>query len=82
MIATGYILAFLYGILCLLLAHVAYKLGMPKIYTRKLVHVLVGFEWVILYFFHGATVHSLIVCLAFLALLFVVSRKARQTISE
>ena len=75
MIATGYILAFLYGILCLLLAHVAYKLGMPKIYTRKLVHVLVGFEWVILYFFHGATVHSLNVCLAFLALLFVVSRK-------
>ena len=75
MIAIGYILAFLYGILCLALAHVAYKLGMPKIYTRKLVHVLVGFEWVILYFFHGASIHSLIVCLAFLALLFVVARK-------
>ena len=75
MIAIGYILAFLYGIFCLALAHVAYKLGMPKIYTRKLVHVLVGFEWVILYFFHGASIHSLIVCLAFLALLFVVSRK-------
>ena len=75
MIALGYILAFLYGIFCLLLAHVAYKLGMPKIYTRKLVHVLVGFEWVILYFFHGTTIHSLVVCIAFLALLFIVSRK-------
>ena len=75
MILSGYILAFLYGIFCLVLAHFAYKLGMPKIYTRKLVHVLVGFEWVILYFFHGATIHSLVVCLTFLALLFVVSRK-------
>ena len=75
MIALGYVLAFLYGIFCLALAHIAYKLGMPKIYTRKLVHVLVGFEWVILYFFHGTTVHSLVVCLAFLALLFIVSRK-------
>lgn len=75
MIALGYVLAFLYGVFCLALAHVAYKLGMPKIYTRKLVHVLVGFEWVILYFFHGTTIHSLVVCLAFLALLFFVSRK-------
>lgn len=67
----GYILAILFGALCLVLSHIAYKLGMPKKYTRKLVHVAVGFEWVILYGFLGAGLHSLIVCLIFLALLIV-----------
>lgn len=67
----GYILAALYGALCLGLSLVFYKLGMPKKYTRKLVHIAVGFEWVILYVFHGPTWHSLVVCLAFTALLLV-----------
>lgn len=75
MILYGYIAAFAYGIICLLSAAVLYKMGMPKIYTRKFVHILVGFEWVILYIFHGATYHFLIVCLAFLALLVVVAAK-------
>ena len=39
----GYSLSLLYGILCLLISVVAYKLGMEKRYTRKIVHILVGF---------------------------------------
>ncbi len=69
MIILGYVIALAYGIFCLLLSEICYKIGCPKIYTRKLVHILVGFEWVILYIFHGATVHFLVVCLLFLALL-------------
>ena len=65
MIVYGYLSSLLYGVLCLALGLIAYKLGMNKKYTRKLVHILVGFEWVILYHFMGNTVHFLIVCLAF-----------------
>lgn len=69
MIPLGYLSGIGYGLFCLVIALVLYKLGMPKIYTRKVVHILVGFEWVFLYHFFGAGVHFLIVCLAFLALL-------------
>ena len=75
MIAIGYVSALAYGLLCLALAALLFKLGLPKIYTRKLVHILVGFEWVILYIFHGASWHFLAVCLAFLALLVIVAKK-------
>lgn len=71
MIFQGYILSALYGALCLVLGLVAYKLGMNKKYTRKLVHILVGMEWVILYHFVGNTIHFFVVCLAFTALLIV-----------
>ncbi len=71
MILWGYLSAIGYGLLCLLLAFVAYKLGMPKKYSRKLVHILVGAEWLILWYFMGATYHFLIVCLAFTALLLI-----------
>ncbi len=67
----GYIFAFLFGALCLVLSHLAYKLGMPKKYTRKLVHIAIGIEWIILYVFCGATWHSFAICLAFTALLVV-----------
>ena len=71
MILQGYIWSILYGVACLLLGLVAYKLGMNKKYTRKLVHILVGMEWVILYHFMGETIHFFIVCLMFTALLMV-----------
>ena len=71
----GYISAIGYGLLCLLLAFVAYKLGMPKKYSRKLVHILVGAEWIILWYFMGPSYHFLIVCLAFTALLLVAHLK-------
>ena len=69
MILKGYVLAVLYGLLCLLLAVVLHKLGLSKKYCRKVVHILVGFEWLILYSFMGASIHFFIVCLMFLALL-------------
>lgn len=75
-IIWGYILSLGYGIACLLVALVFYKLGMDKKYTRKIVHILVGFEWVILYRFMGAGVHFLMVCVFFLLLL-VVAHKGR-----
>lgn len=69
MIVYGYLWSILYGIGCLLLAYLVYTVGVPKIYTRKLVHILVGFEWAILYHNMGNSFHFLIVCLAFTALL-------------
>lgn len=72
MVLKAYIFALLYGVLCLGLAFLAYKLGMAKNYTRKLVHILVGFEWVILYaFLGGGSIHFLCVCLIFTLLLLV-----------
>lgn len=71
MILKGYLFSLLYGGLCLALGLCAYKLGMNKKYTRKLVHILVGFEWVILYHFMGGGFHFLAVCLLFTGLLLV-----------
>ena len=72
MVLKAYIFALLYGALCLGLSFLAYKLGMQKKYTRKLVHILVGFEWVILYsFLGGGSIHFLSVCLIFTLLLVV-----------
>ena len=75
MIATGYLLSIGYGVLCLLAAFLLSRFGVRNAITRKLVHIFIGFEWVILYLFHGATYHFLIVCLAFLALLLVAYKK-------
>lgn len=71
MILKGYIFSILYAFLCLGLALVAYKLGMPKKYSRKLVHILVGAEWIILSHYMGATYHFLVVCVFFLLVLLV-----------
>ena len=71
MILKGYIFSVLYAFLCLGLALVAYKLGMPKKYSRKLVHILVGVEWIILSHYMGATYHFLIVCVFFLLVLLI-----------
>lgn len=70
-IVYGYLLSLGYALLCLLLAFIAYRCGVPQKYTRKLVHILVGFEWVILSHFMGPTYHFLLVCLFFLLLLLV-----------
>ena len=69
MILKGYIFAILYALLCLAISFVAYKFGLEKKYSRKLVHILVGAEWIILYRYVGATYHFIIVCVLFLALL-------------
>jgi len=69
MIFKGYLFSILYGVACLLLSLIVYKLGLPKKYARKLVHILVGFEWVILYRFFGAGLHFLVVCIFFTVLL-------------
>ena len=71
MILKGYVFGIGYALVCLLLSLLLYKLGVPKKYTRKTVHVLVGFEWVILYRFMGAGLHFLAVCVLFLLLLFI-----------
>ena len=71
MILKGYFFGIGYALICLVLSFILYKFGMPKKYTRKVVHILVGFEWVILYTLMGAGVHFLSVCLIFLALLFI-----------
>ena len=69
MVLKGYLFSVLYALMCLALAFVLYKVGVSKKITRKVVHILVGFEWVLLYVFMGPTVHFLAVCLLFLFIL-------------
>lgn len=71
MILKGYLFSLLYAFLCLGLGFGLYKLSVDKKITRKIVHILVGAEWIILYHFVGASVHFLIICLLFLLVLFV-----------
>ncbi len=66
-VLQGYLFAVLYVAAAIAAALVLYKLGLSKKYTRKLVHILVGFEWVILYHFMGHSIHFMIVCLVFTA---------------
>lgn len=69
MILKGYIFGVLYALFCLFIAFLVYKLGAPKKYTRKLVHILVGAEWIILSHYMGSSIHFLMVCLLFLVIL-------------
>jgi len=72
MILKGYIFSILYVFLVVILAMLVSKLGVQKKYSRKLVHILVAFEWVILtYFFGAGSIHFLAVCLLFTLLLFI-----------
>ncbi len=82
MILKGYLFSILYGVICLAFAAVLHKVGVAKRITRKVVHILVGFEWVILYHFVGASYHFLAVCLAFLVLLTVVYKKRLMPMIE
>lgn len=75
MILKGYLFSVLYALVCLGISFGIYKLGVPKKITRKIVHILVGFEWLILYVFVGPGVHFLAVCLIFLAILTLAYRK-------
>ena len=75
MIFKGYLFAAFYGIFCLALAALLYKLGVEKKITRKVVHILVGFEWVILNRVMGPSVHFLVVCVLFTLLLALTHRK-------
>ena len=69
MVLKGYIFGIGYAFLCLFLSLILFKLGVKKWVTRKVVHILVGFEWVILYHYMGAGIHFLAVCIFFLLLL-------------
>lgn len=69
MILKGYLFSICYALVCLAFSFVLYKFGLDKKYTRKVVHILVGFEWVILNHFFGAGLYFLSVCLFFLVLL-------------
>ncbi len=70
-LVLGYLSGIGYGGACLLFSLLLYKLGVPKRITRKVVHILVGFEWFILYHFFGAGLHFLAVCIFFLLMLIV-----------
>lgn len=65
----GYLTGIGYGVICLIISLVLYKFGIPRKYTRKVVHILVGFEWIFLYHFFGSGPHFLAVCLFFLLLM-------------
>lgn len=75
MIVSGYLFAFLYAIVVLLIGAFAHKLGLDRKYSRKIIHILIGFEWFILSSTHGTSFHFVIVCLLFLAFLSVVYYK-------
>ncbi len=72
MVIKGYLFSFLYAAICLFIAYAFHKwLSAPRKYTRKIVHILIGGEWVILYRFFGSGLHFLIVCIAFLIVLLI-----------
>ena len=75
MISKGYLFSILYAALVLAVGFLVYKLRCPKTFTRKIVHILVGFEWIILYHFFGGGIHFLAVCLLFLGILLLSHRK-------
>ncbi len=75
MILKGYLFSILYAVIVLGIGFGLYKLRCPKTLTRKIVHILVGFEWMILYRFFGGGIHFLLVCLIFLSVLILSHRK-------
>ena len=74
MILKGYLFSLLYGMICILASTIAHKLGVEKVYTRKITHILVGFEWVILNRYFGASIHFLIICLVFTLTIFILHK--------
>ena len=68
-ILFGYILAVIYVLAAIGIALIFYKIGLSKKFTRKIVHILVCMEWVILYCFMGNSIHFFIVCAVFTVLL-------------
>ena len=66
-IILGYVLAVVYVLFAIGIALLFYKFGLPKKFTRKIVHILVAFEWVILSHFMGNSYHFLVVCVVFTA---------------
>ena len=76
MILRGYLFSLLYAAICLGIGFLVYKIpGVSKKITRKIVHILIGAEWFILYHFFGGGIHFLAVCLLFLVLLAISYRK-------
>lgn len=71
MVLKGYLFSILYGFLCIIASGLAHKLGLKTIYTRKIAHILIGFEWVILNYYFGASIHFLAVCLIFTAIILI-----------
>ena len=65
----SYLFAIGYAILCVALGSLLYKLGLGRAYSRKVVHILVGGEWFILYHTAAGTVHFPIICIILTALL-------------
>ena len=74
MIIKGYIFGLLYGLFCIALSAIAHKSDMKVEYTRKITHILVGFEWFILNHYFGANMHFLIICLIFTFLVAIIHK--------
>ncbi len=75
MIFAGYLFAFLYALVVLAVGAFAFRFGLDRKYSRKIIHILIGFEWFILSATQGASVHFVFVCLLFLLFLVVVYHK-------
>lgn len=69
MILKGYLISLVYGLFCIGISIVAHKLSVKSFYTRKITHILVGFEWVILQHYFGASIHFVVICLLFTLLI-------------
>ncbi len=72
MIGLGYLFSILYVALVVGASALLYRFGVPKVYTRKFIHIFVAFEWVILYHFMGTSLHFFAVCVLFFLLLLLV----------
>ena len=74
MILKGYLISLIYGLFCIGISAIAYKLSVKSFYTRKITHILVGFEWMILQHYFGASIHFVVVCLVFTTLVLIIHK--------
>lgn len=72
MIIKGYLFSLIYGLLCIGVSTLVHQLGVQTKYTRKITHILVGFEWVILQHYFSSSIHFVIVCLVFTAIVLII----------
>ena len=76
MIVLGYLLVYLYLASLLLIAYALNKYFKVRlIITRKFVHIMVAFVWLINYYFFGTTIHIIIPPITFIILNYLSYRK-------
>ena len=68
MIGWGYLIGYGYLAVLLFTAEFLVRRGIPKEITRKVLHCLIGFEWLVLYFFFADSAQIIVIPATFVAI--------------